>query len=179
MSKSGVVEEGGIAVAETATVSPYELADRISLAADDRRRQGGARALSRWRALVETVADGGEPTGKQLQEIADLADTLRLPAGSLAADVAALQRHRGAAAELAKCQAAREGFEEKRGLLVTQLRAAEESQRRTRLEIQRLEILPIQVANALRERDEILRVNPRLFADADILAESLLAKVSS
>jgi len=46
--------------------------------------------LERWAAIVNGIAAGGEASGELLQEVAELADRLRLPAGALAEDTAAV-----------------------------------------------------------------------------------------
>ncbi len=151
---------------------------RISDATDDRRRATVAKALARWRALVAAVADGQEPAGKTLSELADVADALRLPTGALATDVLAVQRHRGCAAQVSEWQERRLGLEDRFAATLAEKRAAEETLIRTRSELSRLELIPQVLAGRTGDFDEVVRASPRMFADVDVVAAGIAAEVA-
>lgn len=87
-------DEDTVAVAEPPSRTPAEI---VAAAAEETRRLRHAKlvaGLTRWRELCQEIASGHEPGGKELVELAELADVLRLPAAALADSVAAIQHER-------------------------------------------------------------------------------------
>ena len=162
---------------ESAPADP-DFTARISDATDDRRRATVAKALTRWRALVAAVADGQEPTGKVLGEIADVADALRLPTGALATDVLAVQRHRGCAAQVSEWQEKRLGLEARFAAVLAERTAAEETITRARNDLAKMEMIPQVLAGRIGDFDEVVRASPRMFADVDVVAAGIAAEVA-
>jgi len=143
------------------------------LAVEAKRKGTLVQSLTRWRLLITAMADG-KCGGKHLADLATLADELRLPAGALAADVAALKSHRAdtlhleaTREEVAKLQAAAE-------LANTEVPQLERRLRDCRIAIQRCVAMQPQPAHIIGGMAQTEQQNPRLFGSIEHVADRIL-----
>ncbi len=87
-------DEESVAVAEPPSRTPADIAAAAAEETKRLRHEKLVAGLTRWRELCQEIASGHEPGGRELVELAELADVLRLPAAALAESVAAIQREK-------------------------------------------------------------------------------------
>lgn len=142
------------------------------------RRESVVGEVKRWREVCQGIADGREPDGKTLAEIAEIADRLSLPVNALADDVAALVELKRLAEKAAKKQTERESLEAQAPELKAALATARQEVERTTLLLRRIDVLVSSEAGAGISTQRLKAANPRLFADADHAADAILVERS-
>lgn len=85
--------------------TPARIAARAAAIAEETRLETLRMAVARWREIVRSIANGQEPDGTTLRDIAIIAERLHLPSDSLAAHVALFAQERRLAGDVAKAQA--------------------------------------------------------------------------
>lgn len=145
--------------------TPARIAARAAAIAEESRLETLRMAITRWREIVRNIANGQEPDGTTLRDIADLTARLQLPPNSLATHVALFAQERRLAGDVAKAQAdgkAAEARMEPLGREVVEARerlAALQAEADANILAQQL---PIHLANRLHD---LRRETPVLFAD--------------
>jgi len=140
----------------------------VALAVENRRREATIKALTTYRLLVEAVADGAELNAKRVGDLADAADRLRLPVGSLEADVATLRNHRGNVTLLAQRRQDAEELRLAAEIANKEIENLERRLKECRWTIQKHRNIESQPAGIVRAIDEMERENPRLFGAVDV-----------
>lgn len=130
--------------------------------------------LERWAAIVRGMADGSEPSGELLAEVAELADRLRLPVGALAEDTAAVLAVRKLVDRLDTARAALEQTQRDMPAKREALDAARRRVRELETELAAGATLPAGIASKESALAELRNKNPRLYGDAAGLARRML-----
>lgn len=130
--------------------------------------------LQRWAVIVNGIAAGSEPSGELLQEVAELADRLRLPAGALAEDTAAVVAVRKLSDRLDTARAALERNMVDMPAKRAALDAARRRVRELETELAVGATLPAGIASKESTLAELRNRNPRLYGDAAGLARRML-----
>jgi len=171
-------DEDTVAVAEPPSRTPTEIAAAAADETQRLRHEKLVAGLTRWRELCHGIASGHEPDGRELVELAELADVLRLPAAALAESVAAIQREKQlteqAAALSQECKAAARREPELQAELValeSKLRELQGQYHTGRNTLHRLALETNNVVNYRREHE-------LLFGDVATLADRLIERES-
>jgi chromosome segregation ATPase len=172
-------DEDTVAVAEPPQRTPAEI---VAAAAEETKRLRHEKlvaGLTRWRELCQEIASGHEPGGRELAELAELADVLRLPAAALAESVAAIQQEKQlteqavALGQEAKAAAKREpSLQAELVALEKQLRELQGQYHSGRNTLHRLALERNNAENYRRE-------HKLLFGDVATLADRLIERESS
>lgn len=130
--------------------------------------------LERWAVIVNGMADGMEPSGAVLAEVAELADRLRLPAGALAEDTAAVLAVRKLTDRLDTARASLERNQLDMPARRAALDAARRRVRELETELATGATLPAGIASKEAALADLRSRNPRLYGDAAGLARRML-----
>lgn len=172
--------------AETSTATlepprrpPEAVAADAAEKSESLRRQSLLADWHAWREIVSSIAAGREPDGRQLSELASLADRLRLPEGALAAAVDALAKDSELREHEERAQAALSGGCERGPLLAIEVAATRRRLDELLAEQRSLEALPIRLAAAIRSKADHRHGNPLVFLPAEELVERSIQRSSS
>jgi chromosome segregation ATPase len=170
--------ESSTATLEPAGRTPEEIAAAAASKSESMRRESSAADWLQWRELVSAIAAGQEPAGRQLAEIASLADRLRLPAGALADAVRAISRDEELKRQLADCRRRLAAADAKAPSIVAEIKAAEARLHELKAELHAGEVAGLSLADVSRSIDEHCRSNPAVFLDVDELVSRSIARHS-
>jgi hypothetical protein len=138
------------------------------------RREAVARDVGRWVETCQRIAGGHEPDGATLAEIAEIAERLNLPHSALANDVAAIVEHRRLVDKAASKRAEREALEAQAPELQKALDEAKKEVERITLLFRRITALTSSEVGAAHSANSVKANNPRLFAPAAAVADSMI-----
>ena len=144
----------------------------------DIRRESVVSDVSRWLELCQSIADGREPDGRTLAEIAEIADRLTLPHNALADDVAAIAEHKRLVDKAAAKRAEREALEAQAPELQKALADAKNEVERITLLFRRVTSLTGSEIAISQSAGTVKANNPRLFQPAESFADSVIAERS-
>jgi hypothetical protein len=157
---------------------PHDIAAKVA-AHDIETRLAAARTdIEEWRRIAWAIADGHEPTGKELAAIGDLTRRLRLPPDSLGEAVRAIQTERRHQAEVERVRSSLVDIKAREPELVAEIKAAEQRVRELHAEVLNYQGIQagypysVQAANAVRQE------NPLIFAEVEHVAQRLVAAES-
>jgi len=165
-----------LAGAEPPRRDAVAVATAAAAAAGELRHTRMVADLERWRAIVNAIAAGEEPTGAVLAEVGELADRLQLQAGALADDVRAAVAERKQTARIADDEAALQRQQAEGPALAGQLEDARREVRRLEALIAGQRAIHTSFAGKLAAVATLRENNPRLFDDPATLARRVLAR---
>lgn len=163
-----------VAVAEAPKRSAADIGAAVAEEQQRQRRETIRRDVVAWRKLVQSVAEGHEPTTEQLRDLGGLSARLRAPADSVAVGVAALERDRDFEQQLQGVSARLRELKEREPQLRKDLEDAR--QRLKALEGEAADFYRVHatVPDIHRSRNENRAKAPLLFAAEDTVVEQLL-----
>jgi hypothetical protein len=164
-------EDGGVAVAETVVKNPAEIAAAAAARSEEIRRATLREDLEQWRRIVIDIADGHEPTGDDLNDIAELTARLKLPEGSLADHVAAVVHDRRLTTETAAAEQRHAKAVERLPELEFDIEAVHQRWRALQFELQQNRSLMSALSDIVTSQAEHRRRNPVVFTEVDQLVE--------
>lgn len=151
--------------------TPAEIAAAAAARSEEIRRASLREDLGKWRSRVTGIADGDEPTGDDLNDIAELTARLRLPEGSLAEHVAAVVHDRRMTVDIAAAEQRHAQAVERQPGLEADFEAVQQRWRALQLEAQQNRSLMAALADMTNSQAERRRLNPVVFAELDTLVE--------
>jgi hypothetical protein len=161
----------GTATLEAPRRPPEAVAAAAAEKSESLRREALATDWRSWRAIVEAIAAGKEPDGRQLAEIAALATRLRLPEGALASAVKAIGRERELRQDEERARDRLAVAGERGPLLVAEVEAARLKLDELLAEQRKLATYPASVAAAIRAVADHRKDNPLAFLPETELVE--------
>ncbi len=161
----------GTATLEAPRRPPEAVAAAAAEKSESLRREALATDWRSWRAIVEAIAAGKEPDGRQLAEIAALATRLRLPEGALASAVKAIARERELRQDEERARERLAVAGERGPVLVAEVEAARLKLDELLAEQRKLTTYPISVAAAIRAVADHRKDNPLAFLPETELVE--------
>lgn len=172
--------DAGTAILEPAPRSPAELAAEATAKAESLREQSLLADWTTWREIVASIASGREPTGKQLAEIATLAERLRLPPGALADAVRAVSRERELESEISGCRRRIADARSQAPELKAEIEKAEQRVRELKAELHAGHLATMTEADVTRSLAEHRHANPLVFRDvAELVSQSIQSNLTT
>ena len=178
MTRKDVDVDGGLAVAELPKRSPTEIAADAAARSEEMRRAALIVDVENWRAIVAKIAQGDEPSGEELRDIAELASRLKLPEGSLAAHVAVLEQDKRLHESLANQKELGAKAEARSPLLQKELEAARRRVAELVAEADANFYTQADVGHLTHRVGAYRQKNPMMFQPVELLAEQMIAEVS-
>jgi len=166
-----IEDESGFAVAEAAPKNPAEIAAAAAARSEEIRRATLRDDLEQWRRIVIDIADGHEPAGDDLTDIAELTARLKLPEGSLADHVAAVVHDRRLTTETGAAEQRHAKAVERQPGLEADIEAVQQRWRALQLELQQNRSLMSALSDIAASQAEHRRRNPVVFTEVDQLVE--------
>lgn len=151
--------------------TPAEIAAAAASRSEEIRRASLRDDLEQWRRIIVDIADGHEPAGDTLANIAELSARLKMPEGSLAEHVAALVQDRRLTTETAAAEQRHAQALKRQPGLEADLEAVQQRWRTLQLEVQQNRSLEAALSDIVSSQAEHRRSNPVLFVDLDTLVD--------
>jgi chromosome segregation ATPase len=165
--------EATIADVPQTTKPPADIAAAVAAASEELRRESHRQDVQRWRVIVGSIADGHEPEGEKLRDIAELAARLKLPEGSLARHVAAITLERRLRADLKKAEDETANAERRSGALAKEIEQVQRRLHELRVETEAAMWRGCDVGNLRSRIDDHQAAHPLVWGDIDKLANSM------
>jgi len=154
---------------------PHDIAAKVAAHDIETRLTAARTDIEQWREIAWAIADGHEPTGKELALIGDLTRRLRLPPDSLGEAVRAIQTERRHQAEVERVRSSLVDIKAREPELVAEIKATRQKLTALISELDNYHGIQAGLPNTMRSASEIRQTNPLLFADIEHVAGRLVA----
>ncbi len=158
--------------------TPEQIAARVAAADVEHRHAAAVADIVQWREIVTSIADGHEPSGKELAAIGDLARRLRLPPDAVGSSVRAIQTERRHQAEVARVRDRVTEIKDHEPQLRADIKAVEQRLLELRGQLGEYVGIHDSLHHTVRAAAEVRQENPLLFAAPEHVASRLVASDS-